>query len=126
MGNDMDCIPRFCQGTGVKLLLAVKEVDDLSMGLAERLKFLASPSAEPKLPDFKEITDELQSKFRSHHPAGTLIIFYPTEGGEYGCEELQPEMTDRLLLHSNMASDHSMKNYCNVLDKMSGAAAGRL
>merc|ERR1711865_75849 len=116
--HNMDCIPRFCLGTGVKLLLAVKEVDELSMSLAERLAFLTSPRAEPPLPDFLEIPTELQPKFRSHHPAGTLIAFYPGEDGTFLCEELQPEMTDRLLLHKNMASDHSMKHYCNVLNKM--------
>lgn len=116
--NNMDCIPRLCLGSGVKLLLAVKEVDGLSMGLPERLKFLTSPSDKPQLPDYLEIPDEFQSKFHSHHAAGTLICFSPAEDGSICCEELEPEMLDRLLLHKCMASDHSMKKYCNVLERM--------
>merc|ERR1740130_1506536 len=94
------------------------------MGLPERLKFLSSPSSEPKLADYKEIPDELQAKYRSHHPAGTLIILYPSEAGSVNCEELQPEMTDRLLLHKSMAGDHSMNKYLGALDNMAGLASG--
>lgn len=116
--NDMDLIPRFCQGTGVKLLLAVKEVDKLDMGMTSRLSFLASPGDEPRLPDFCEIPAELSSKFRSHHPAGTLILMYLAQDGSVKSEELQPDMTDRILLHKSFLGDHSMNKYNDMIQSM--------
>lgn len=137
--NNMDCIPRCCLGTGVKFLLAIREVDQLEVSLVERLKLLASKSfpSEPKMPDYKDIPEDLQAKYRSHHPAGNLILLYPNaDNGLLCCEELEPEMTDRLLFHSSMASDHSMNNYCKLLtdivvvnsidSRKTKASAGRL
>lgn len=118
--NNMDVIPRLCLGTGTKLCLAIKEVDSMDMNLAGRLKFMTAFPSEPKLPDFMEIRDDLMEKYHLHDPAGKLILLYPDggEGGKYVCDELTPDLTDRILLHKRMASDHSMNEYLKILEEM--------
>lgn len=115
--HNMDCVPRACLGTLSKLLLAVKEVDSLSLTSLQRMLYLRGDYELPQtLPDYVEIPDSLQDTLASLFGIGTIIILFRGSDGVMQCESCTPAMTDRLLMHPEMAADHSMVNYEKAID----------
>mmetsp|Transcript_74248 Transcript_74248/g.172236 ORF Transcript_74248/g.172236 Transcript_74248/m.172236 type:complete len:400 (+) Transcript_74248:101-1300(+) len=110
--NNMDCVPRVCLGTLSKLFLAVKQVDALPMTPMQRVAFLRGDyELEHQLPDYVEIPQELQTSLGSFFCVGMIVLLYTGEDGQMHCESITPAMTDRILLHPDMANDHLMSGY---------------
>lgn len=110
--NGMDCIPRFSRNTIGKLLMAVKKVDELEMGAAERVQYLreGEPTVE-KLPDNMEVPEEISAEVPSLSPIGTTLLLFKQADGSMVCKKAQPAAPDKVLIHENMFKDHSLDAY---------------
>mmetsp|Transcript_50393 Transcript_50393/g.157766 ORF Transcript_50393/g.157766 Transcript_50393/m.157766 type:complete len:399 (-) Transcript_50393:97-1293(-) len=115
--HNMDCVPRACLGTLGKLLLAVKEVDSMSLSAVQRMLYLRGDyELTQTLPDYVEIPDSQQEALASLFGIGTIILLYRGIDSIIRCENCTPAMTDRLLMHPEMAADHLMASYEKAID----------
>jgi len=109
-GKDM--IPRASLGSMGKLLVALKQVDELEMGTPARLQVLeGSDQAPESFPDHLDIPEELSGELRSLHGVGTILSLSKNAQGNMSCDRVQREQMDRILLHENMFKDHMMAGY---------------
>jgi len=116
--NGMDCVPRLCGSTLGKLLMAVKEVDELDLGLAERQKFLSvRDSILARLPDFMEIPEEIRTEFAKLSQVGTTLVLFRRGDGKMECKKLDHSSFDRMLIHENMFKHHSTTSYDESLNE---------
>lgn len=114
--NGMDAVPRASLGAVGRLLMAVRQVDELKVEMPTRLDFLRGGETAPaleRLSDYDQIPEELGAEFKSLslNGVGTTVLLFKGEDGKMNCEIAPPELSDRMLLHRNMALDHPMARY---------------
>jgi hypothetical protein len=111
--NNMDCIPRTCLGTVGKLLMAVREVDELSLDMAARMDVIrGSEPTEHAIPDHGEIPEELQSEFKCLYGMGTMVLIFKDAAGRMHAERCpSAPFFDKILMHPEMAQNHFITSY---------------
>merc|ERR1711957_594745 len=94
----MDCVPRTCMGTVAKLYCALREVDQQSAGIDDRLGFIRG-----------------EVELVNHFPDS---VDFPPEDGQVCCEHAVPHLTDRILLSPQLMSNHALKNYEQAFENL--------
>lgn len=118
--HHVDVVPRCSLNNIVKTVVAFKQVDEMEISSAERLSYISSTDArlEQHLPDYVDLTPELDEHYLALRNIGTLLLLYPGEDGATTCCQVQPEQLDRVLLHPEMGSCHMMSGYYQRLYEM--------
>jgi hypothetical protein len=131
-----DVVPRASVQNVIKLALAVKQVDDMSISEKDRLQYLLGSmdqKLDVHLPDTVELTQELSQKYPAFSQVGTIICLYPnpevtveTDRESKGSQppvlavQMEADQVDRILCHPAMMRNHHMSAY---LETMSEALA---
>lgn len=109
---NMDCVPRTCMGTVAKLYCALREIDQQSVGVEDRIAFIRGEvDIVPHLPDAVDVPPEFSFAMSSLHVIGSVIVLFQQEDGKLCCEHAVPHLTDRILLSPQLMSNHALKNY---------------
>ena len=109
----VDVVPRCSLNNIVRKVLAFKQVVEMEISPTERLTYVsfADQRIEQYLPDFVDLTPELDEHYLAFHKVGTLLLLYPGENRATACCQVQPEQLDGVLLHPEMGSCHMMSQY---------------
>merc|ERR1711916_47121 len=80
--HHVDVVPRCSLNNIVKTVLAFKQVDEMEISSAERLTYISSTDArlEQHLPDYVDLTPELDEHYLALRNIGTLLLLYPEMG----------------------------------------------
>lgn len=119
--HHVDVVPRCSLNNIVKTVLAMKKVDEMDISAMDRLNYIKSEDARlpQHLPDFEELTPELDEHYVALRNIGTLLLLYPSpENGSTTCVQVQPEQLNRVLLHPEMVTSHLMGGYYECLWQM--------
>ena len=68
-----------------------------------------SPMSAPPMPDYVDLTPELDEHYLAFHKVGTLLLLYPDENRATACCQVQ--QLDGVLLHPEMGYCHMMSQY---------------
>lgn len=111
--NALDFVPRLSPANLGSLLMAVRQVDDISLEMPKRMQFLRGEEqvAVQRLPDYDEIPEEMKPEFKNLSLVGTVLLLLKGQDGRSLCEKILPEFCDRLLLTPEMAKDHAIGAY---------------
>lgn len=99
--------------------MAVKQVDELSLSTAQRLKILSGDLEGEELPDpdTVELPEDLLPTLRCLPWTGTTIVFFKDESGLMVCQKLLKEQLDRVLIHESMFQDHTLGGYQELMEE---------
>jgi len=117
--NHTDCMPRTCLQSIAGLLVAVSQVDALSLGTLQRMAFIRGEvQIAVRLPSRTLYTANGSNKSNNNmveaenlSVVGTLLLLCRDAEGRLRCDTLKPEMLSQFLLHRDMANDHMMPLY---------------
>lgn len=115
--NCMDCIPRTCRRTIGKLLMAVKEVDEMDMSAIDRLQYMkdgTSPNDNndnQTFPDYKEVPEELQAELPCLSLPGTTLLLFKGDDEKMACKKLKKDAIDGVLISEDMFKHNAPSAY---------------
>lgn len=125
--NHVDCIPRASALSIAALMQAVTYVDSLTLTPKQCIAFLTGmvPSSHSmefpdEMPLETSTREHLMRSFGNLSGVGTMLLLYEDEG-QHRCDEVNPDMIKKLLLHPDMVSAHSIVKYEKVVTEVASS-----